>query len=127
MNKKHYLLIIAALFSTATIADELTALPTDVKAFVEKRDGCDHFRGEEPYDEERRRFLDENIKELCSGTDKALAELKNKYKDNANVIKQLSLYEENIEITQLEQAAPGCDINNIANEISECTDQNTSQ
>ena len=27
--------------------------PSDVATFVERRDTCDHFRGEEPYDEGR--------------------------------------------------------------------------
>jgi hypothetical protein len=36
-------------------------LPEDVTAFVERRDGCDHFRGEYPYDEDRRKFLHKNM------------------------------------------------------------------
>ena len=52
------------------------ALPTDVAAFVDRRNGCDHFRGEEPYDAERGAFLAERMKRLCSGSDAALARLR---------------------------------------------------
>ncbi|MES2027180.1 MAG: hypothetical protein V4448_16645 [Pseudomonadota bacterium] len=41
--------------------------PADAARFIERRDGCDHFRGEEPYDEERRKFLLDNIATLCTG------------------------------------------------------------
>lgn len=54
----------------------LPALPTDVAAFVDRRDGCDHFRGEEPYDAERGAFLAERMNRLCSGSDAALARLR---------------------------------------------------
>lgn len=73
------------------------AFPPDVAKFVERRDGCDHFRGEEPYDEERRLFLLQNMKELCTGTDRQLAELKEKYAGQPHVMKKLNDYEAQIE------------------------------
>lgn len=73
-------------------------LPAEVTAFVEQRDLCDHFRGEDPYDEERRQFLDRNIVELCTGTDEKLAVLKRKYQDNEAVRSALAGYEINIEM-----------------------------
>ena len=79
------------------IASEQDGFPKDVATFVEKRDLCDHFRGEEPFDEERRKFLYKNMKELCTGTDRQLAELKKKYQGNSTVMKKLSTYEVNIE------------------------------
>lgn len=78
-------------------AESQKDLPSDVSAFVEKRDLCDHFRGEEPYDEERREFLIKNITKLCTGTDNELARLKEKYKDNSAITEKLSSYEEDIE------------------------------
>lgn len=54
-------------------------LPADVHAFIKQRNTCDHFRGEEPYDEERRVFLEKNLIEFCTGSDRQLAELKQKY------------------------------------------------
>ncbi|MGE5305257.1 MAG: hypothetical protein ACM3TN_18255 [Alphaproteobacteria bacterium] len=47
-------------------------LPADVLKFKERRDLCDHFRGEDPYDKERRKFLEENLKKYCAGTDRDL-------------------------------------------------------
>ena len=72
-------------------------LSGDVEKFKERRDLCDHFRGEDPYDEERRKFLEENLKKYCAGTDKELAYLKAKYKNNKSVMKVLDKYEEKIE------------------------------
>ena len=80
------------------IATELRFnLPTDVAVFIEKRDLCDHFRGEPAYDEERRKFLLKNMNELCAGSDSELSSLKSKYRSNQEVKKLLSAYEDNIE------------------------------
>ncbi len=43
------------------------AIPPDVEAYLERRGLCEHFIGEEPYDEERRRFLHLRIQQTCSG------------------------------------------------------------
>lgn len=74
-----------------------SGLPADVVTFRERRDLCDHFRGEDPYDEERRKFLAENLEKYCTGTDRELASLKAKYRDRDAVQKVLAEYEESIE------------------------------
>jgi hypothetical protein len=74
-----------------------TKLPPDVARFIERRDGCDHFRGEEPYDEERRKFLNRRMLELCVGTDGQLSKLKKKYRANRAVMTKLNEYELQIE------------------------------
>jgi hypothetical protein len=81
-------------------------LPPDVKAFVEQRDLCDHFRGE-PYEgasdhetvdqKDRREFVIASQQRYCPGTDKRLAELKLKYRDDRKVLDRLNRYEEQIE------------------------------
>ncbi len=81
-------------------SDPVDELPADVVTFIERRDLCDHFRGEEPYDEERRSFLEKNIIEYCTGTDRRLANLRQKYKQNPVVMDLLSGYEEVIEPTK---------------------------
>lgn len=78
-------------------ADEPKPFPSAVTAFMVDRDGCDHFRGEEPYDEDRRVFLEENIRQLCTGTDARLAKLRKRYADNPDVIAALAQYEDKIE------------------------------
>lgn len=56
-----------------------------------------HFRGEEPYDQERRAFLQQRLVEFCVGTDKELAELKQKYQANKAITERLNRYEPFIE------------------------------
>jgi hypothetical protein len=75
----------------------VSGLPADVAEFKTRRDLCDHFRGEYPYNEERRKFLEENLTKYCTGTDKELASLNEKYKNNETVLKALAGYEERIE------------------------------
>jgi hypothetical protein len=58
---------------------EYVPKPTgDVEKFTERRNLCDHFRGEAPYDKE-------------------LSSLKAKYENNTKVMKVLEKYEEEIE------------------------------
>lgn len=73
------------------------SVPSDVTYFIGRRNGCDHFRGEPMYSEERKKFLLKKMKELCVGSDKVLSDLKDKYKDNKEVQKLLSVYDDNIE------------------------------
>lgn len=72
-------------------------LPDDVASFKQRRDLCDHFRGEEPYDEQRKKFLERSIMKYCTGTDKELASLKRKYQNRAAVMRVLERYETKIE------------------------------
>ncbi|EQB32106.1 hypothetical protein M529_11500 [Sphingobium ummariense RL-3] len=73
------------------------AFPDEVTAFMVERDSCDHFRGEEPYDADRRAYIEESIAELCTGTDAKLATLRRRYAANPAVTRALSGYEERIE------------------------------
>ncbi len=72
-------------------------LPADVSAFVEERQQCDHFRGEEPYDEARRVEIDSALDRYCRGTDARLAKLKTKYRHDAAVCDALAAFEDKIE------------------------------
>jgi len=90
------LFAICGVFLTCS-ATAQTRFPADVERFIERRDQCDHFRGEEPYDQERREFLHQRLAEFCVGTDKQLAELKQKYRSNKAVMKKLNQYEPQIE------------------------------
>lgn len=77
--------------------------PHEVRAFIDQRDSCDHFRGE-PWPEgdsiterERRRELTSAMKTACAGTDARLLALRAKYRDDANIIAALAAYENDIE------------------------------
>jgi hypothetical protein len=89
------LLLISCSASTA-LADSLT-LPADVAKFVDRRKGCDHWRGEYGYDEERQADIDWALCQSCVGTDDELAQLKKQYADNNRVIEKLNGLEPVIE------------------------------
>jgi hypothetical protein len=73
-------------------------MPKDVSDFIEKREICDHFRGEEAYDEARGEFINNALKKNCTGTDADLKQLRNRHKDNQNVSNMLKKYEEKVEV-----------------------------
>ena len=68
-------------------------LPADVRRFVARRDLCDHFRGEDPYDDQRRRFLVQRMERDCRGTDAELAALMRRHRNESTVIERLNRYE----------------------------------
>lgn len=101
---KYIVTILAIIYCAASLLHAAaikpaTNLPPDVTKFKERRDLCDHFRGEAPYDEERKKFLIENLEKYCKGTDGELAALKAKYMDDPNVMQALDGYEDKIEAT----------------------------
>ncbi len=84
-------------------AARIHKLPDEVDAFVQLRDGCDHFRGE-PWPEgndlgskSRRQFILQNLKETCTGTDQQLKMLRSKYRNNQLISELLKGYEDRIE------------------------------
>ena len=79
------------------VAASADPFPREVTEFMVARDGCDHFRGEEPYDAERRAYIAENIAELCRGTDARLASLRRRYAAEPSVIAALKAYDDHIE------------------------------
>lgn len=77
-------------------------LPSEVETFIQDRDACDYFRGEphegnSPEQIERRAFIFESLEIYCPGTDRRLAALKKRYKNNTEVLKRLNYYEERVE------------------------------
>ena len=87
---------IGILGCAATVAP-LSGAPDDVTQFVNRRQTCDHFRGEEPYSPERRAQIEEAAEKYCRGSDRELAALRSKYQGNATVLKVLDEYENDIE------------------------------
>lgn len=103
MTKKLLVSTLLALLSLPAIAQE--GLPKDVEKFIAKREGCDHFRGEIPDLGEKRRMREVNreIRRLCGGTDRALAQLKRKYAMDEVVMQRLSEFDAQIETNDLQQ------------------------
>lgn len=75
-------------------------LPSDVQRFVDRREGCDHMRGEVPEHgaKQRMREVRRDIEQLCKGTDKELAQLKKKHAMNLSVMRRLDEFEPGIEV-----------------------------
>jgi hypothetical protein len=78
-------------------ATDAPAFPAEVTTFMVDRDGCDHFRGEEAYDAERAAYLEQSIRDLCTGSDAKLANLRRRYGEDSDVIAALGNYEDRIE------------------------------
>ena len=99
--------IVPLVMTTAAEARE-NPLPHDVAQFVERRDLCDHFRGE-PYegDPERQRFVEQQSNRFCRGTDQQLMDLKRKYSSNPAILSRLGVYEACVEAaTHCRERAP---------------------
>lgn len=89
-------------------------MPDELRAFVERREACDHFRGEpvEGEGEEalaRLEFVQRQIFESCSGTDAELQRLRRAYADDPAFRKALAAFEYPIE-TAGERAGPDSEI-----------------
>lgn len=60
--------------------------PADVKAVVDRWEGCNHWGGEEPYDKERAREIDDALKALrCDRLARDTSSLRRRYKGHARV------------------------------------------
>ena len=79
------------------IGQSAGSLPADVMVFVERRDGCDHFRNEDPYDSARAEWIRREAERLCTGTDAELARLMRRYEHDPQVRDVLARYEERVE------------------------------
>lgn len=87
------------LISAAFHASASERLPADVRAFMEKREGCDHMRGEllDSSEAQRLKEVSREIDKLCKGTDRRLAGLKRKYASHRDVMRQLNRFQAQIE------------------------------
>jgi hypothetical protein len=64
--------------------------PRKVAAFIERRAGCNHFLGEEPYDPERAAELERAIRELrCSRVERDGRRLERTYRDRPEILRLL--------------------------------------
>lgn len=61
------------------------AMPADVRAFLERENTCQHFAGEEPYDEERRQELEQAAAEYCDGREQIFAALYERHHDDCAI------------------------------------------
>jgi hypothetical protein len=93
-------LVLLVAMATPAFGDA-PSVPPEVEAFVRDRDACDHFRGEpfegeRPEQVERRKYLRESVEIYCPGTDRRLAALKKRFRNDQTVMKVLSSYDDKI-------------------------------
>ncbi len=71
----------------------------DLKTYLERRQMCDHMRGEfpDPPDPERMRDIQVQVAQFCPGSDAQLAALKARYRDDPAVMAKLDALEPTIE------------------------------
>ncbi|UYY57225.1 hypothetical protein [Sphingomonas sp. S2-65] len=71
---------------------ERAELPTGVRAFLQKRDRCDHFRGEELEYPAGAAEIAAQLDRLCTGSDAELARLKRTHARKPAVLRVLARY-----------------------------------
>jgi hypothetical protein len=83
------------------------AAHADVQRFIERRGTCEHFLGEFNGDgSEHDREMVQTQNKYCKGTDKQLADLRRRYRSNAQVIERPRQYEAQIEAAPEPGAKP---------------------
>ena len=64
------------------------AAPQAVRALIERRAGCNHWTGEEPYDEPRRREIERAVRDLrCDTLDMDERKLRKRYARHPGVLR----------------------------------------
>ena len=94
--------VVASCLSVVLSACGVRALPPDVNRFIDRRETCDHLRGEfpDPPNPQRVQELTESIAASCTSTDAQLARLKERYRNDLAVIRRLGAFETEIESKQ---------------------------
>jgi hypothetical protein len=93
-------LTLAALFFHLLLIQSAMAsekLPADVVQYVERRESCDHWRGEDGYDQARQAEIKQALCQSCPGSDAGFVRLTKKYKTNKRVLARLADFEPKIE------------------------------
>jgi hypothetical protein len=77
-------LLFCGLAPAAIAADNL---PSDVKAYVDRRTGCNYWPSEKGYDKVRKAEIAHNVRELhCSTLDREEAVLNARYRDRPEIV-----------------------------------------
>lgn len=67
-------------------------LPLDVRRYIERRQGCDHWRGEYSEDPVRRHQIERGVRKECIGSDRELDRLRRTYRRVPRVVAALDDY-----------------------------------
>jgi hypothetical protein len=74
------------------LAASAAPLPPTVQRFIDKRDSCEHWIGEEGYDAPRKREIERAVRLTCTGVDRELDRLRRVYRRNPRVLAALKDY-----------------------------------
>jgi hypothetical protein len=80
-----FLALLAACGSTQPAKPAPTTLPAEVTKLVERWEMCWHFAGEEPYDADRAKDIENAEAKWCPGNEAERERLRVKWKDDARV------------------------------------------
>ena len=83
----------------SVLAESPSTFPAEVKAFIERREICDHFRGEFTggSSPERDAAVILEQKKYCGNSDRDLETLRKKFEKNPEILSALAKYEAAIE------------------------------
>jgi hypothetical protein len=71
--------------------ETLASKPADVQCFVENAAACEHFAGEDPYDEDRRSEILAAMDKFCGNAQNLSAPLKDKYNKDVEILRILAI------------------------------------
>ncbi|GHV03512.1 hypothetical protein AGMMS50229_02890 [Campylobacterota bacterium] len=99
-----FAVVLACLYAApdSSQIDREQSYPKDVTAFVEQANDCEHWMGEEPYDEERLNEIIVAVEKLCEPLPKLYTALKDRYKNDKTIGDLLAKYNgfiDNIELS----------------------------
>lgn len=86
--------------ATPTPAASEETIPPDVQSYLDRRRACEHFLGEEPYDDGRRRFLQLRILQTCSGINEQGEATRQLHRDSPEILKLLEPHLEPIVLSK---------------------------
>ena len=85
------LLLLANAIPTDGARTRVEGAPRKIAAFIERRAYCNHFLGEEPYDEARAAELEKAIRELrCKQIDRDERNLSRAYRNRPEIMRLLA-------------------------------------
>ncbi len=81
---------LGVLLMTLALISPALAAPRDVARYIDRRDGCNHWAGEEGYDAARRAEINKAIDDLrCTALDRDGRVLRRRYRHNPAVLRAL--------------------------------------
>jgi hypothetical protein len=89
MSSRGIIVAVIALLAVLDVA-QAASMPRDVARYVDRREGCNHWAGEEGYDAARRTEINKAIADMrCTALDQDERVLRHRYRHNPAVLRQI--------------------------------------